>query len=106
MRSDDAVVLDADRDRLTVPEPVGRRVASGTCVVVVQPLDGIEPQLPSQVGELTIDATAESRFQRARDSTCESLTGEVATQDGIDGDWRWRGRRAGGALGVELRASA
>jgi hypothetical protein len=52
MGSDEAVVLDADRDRLRVAEPVGRRMAAAAGVVGMQGVQRIEPQQPAQIGEL------------------------------------------------------
>ena len=46
---DDAVVVDADRDRLRVAEAVRRRVAAGAGVVVVQAGDRVEPEQPADV---------------------------------------------------------
>src|SRR5256885_9991779 len=83
-RSHEEVVVDADRDRLRIAEAIRWRVAAAACVVVVQTLDRIEPKLASNVGELPIDAPAESRLECARDPAGESEVRELAAQPGID----------------------
>src|SRR5690606_5260315 len=54
--TDDAVVVDADRDGLRVAEAIARRVTPTARVVVVQPLDAVEPEEATDVGELMVDA--------------------------------------------------
>ena len=63
MRSNNAVVFDADSDGLCVAEAVGRRVTAGAGVVVVQTGDGVEPEQPSEIGQLTIQTMAHPGFK-------------------------------------------
>src|SRR5262245_57770909 len=86
-RPDDEIVVDADRDRLCVAKAVRRRVAAAARVVVVQSLNGIEPELAADVGELPIDAPAEARLELLGYSAGESQRGEIRDQGGIDVGW-------------------
>ena len=111
-RAHDAVVVDADGDRLRVAEAVRRRVTAAAGVVVVEPLDGIEPQQPSELREPPVDGAAEPRLERLRDAAGEALRREVAAQHGVEvlGPRGAIGARARGwdddALGSHIRASA
>jgi hypothetical protein len=60
-RTDDPVVLDTDRDRLRISEPVAGQVASCTRVVVVEPEFDIEEQKPPHVGQITVQRAPEAR---------------------------------------------
>jgi hypothetical protein len=76
--ADDPVVVGPDRDRLGVAEPVGRRMAAGAGVVVVQARDRVEPQQPADVREPRLDRSAKPPGQARFDPTGKR---EVAQTD-------------------------
>ena len=98
--ADDQIVLDPDGDRLRVAEAVGRRVAAGAGVVVVEPGDGVEPEEPADVGQPPVDGAAEARPEHRADATGEAVPGEVAPQGGVQALRRRDGRRRPGGDGL------
>ena len=52
-------------------------------VVVVQPLDRVEPEQPADVGQLRIEATPQLCFQSARDAPGETVPAERGAQRAI-----------------------
>src|SRR5262249_61140372 len=59
----DVIVLDPDRDRLTVPEAIRRRMASGAGVIVMQRMDLVEPEQPPEIGQFRINRPPKPRLQ-------------------------------------------
>jgi hypothetical protein len=48
-------------------------VTAGTIVIVIQPADSVEEQQPTEIHQLVIKLTTESRIESRLDSTCESM---------------------------------
>ena len=81
---DDAVRVDADRDRLRVTEAGRRRMAARACVVVVQPQDRVEPEHPARVGQVGIQGPAEPRRERRLDPAREAFLPESLAQRRVE----------------------
>ena len=84
MRSDDVVIVDADRDRLGITHSVRRRMAPTATVVPADRLQLVEPEKPPQVRELRIDRSAQvlddSPIETSLHLTCEPGGGEHGGQ--------------------------
>jgi hypothetical protein len=68
IRSDDAVVVDSNRDGLSVAKTASSGVASRASVIVVQTREGIEPKKPAQVGARRIHWPAKTLLDAILDS--------------------------------------
>src|SRR5499427_5446283 len=84
MRTDNLVVVDADRHRLRVAEAVRRRVATPTGVVVVQAADDVKPEQASKVGPLPLDRAAEFVSKPGLDLTGEPVGYQDTGQLGVE----------------------
>ena len=51
MWTDEAVIFNSNRDRLRIAKAIRGRMTAGAGIIVVQPLDPIEPQVASDVGD-------------------------------------------------------
>ena len=107
VRADQAVVLDADGDRLGVAVAVARRMAGGAGIVVVQAGHRVEEQQQAQAGQLEVERAAEPAFQVLFRAAAKALAGQrgrelrVELRGGRRRRLRGRGRR-----GVRIAVAA
>ena len=80
VRPDDAVVLDADGDRLRVAEPGRGRMTAAAGVVVVQARQRVKPQQPSHIGEAGVHRPAQPLRQRGLHAAGETGLGQRGRQ--------------------------
>lgn len=90
MGTDDAVVVDADGDRLRVTKAGRRRVAAPARIVAVESADRVEPQQSAQEGELTVDFAVEAMLESVRDGAGESELVQPGLEIGVDRPQRVR----------------
>jgi hypothetical protein len=91
IRTDQQVALDANRDRLRIAKAVGRRVAAGTGVVIVEVGDAVEKQEAANVGQLRVQLPAKPALEPLLGGAGKSLLRKRRCELFIEVRSRWHG---------------
>ena len=83
VRADNVVVVHADSDRLCVAKAVGGRMTAAAAVVVMERMNGVEPQQAAEVRELRLQTAPKTRLKLGLDVPREAVLPEDLCQAAI-----------------------
>jgi len=80
VRSNDAVVINADGNRLCITKTIRWRVTATTRIVIVQASDGVKPEQAPKISQLIVYLATDPLFERGFDSAREAFILEHGPQ--------------------------